>query len=148
MNETKLEHVEASQTDKPLNGNRGANAVESGSRNEPTERQIGYIQSLAQRTGLQLDVSKIRDRDQASRMIAHLKLLNARMNGNRFRDDGRNRKVAFGMATKLIFRRYSEQQKDPTKWKRFWRDVHSFYDAYQEQQELAVVGDEYAKGTV
>ena len=52
----------------------------------------------------------------------------------------RDRKVAFGMATKLVFNRYRGQQRDPLKWKRFWKDVRKFHRAYEREQQLAVGG--------
>ncbi|MDA2927108.1 transposase [Acidobacteria bacterium AH-259-G07] len=50
----------------------------------------------------------------------------------------RDKRIAFGMATKLMFRRYREQQRDPLKWKRFWKDVNILFKAYLEEQERAV----------
>ena len=90
--------------------------------------------------GLTFDVSRIQTREQASALIEKLRLLGRCMNGRGYDAELRDRRVAFGMATKLVFRRYREQQRDPTKWRRFWKDVECFYRSYQEQQELAISG--------
>ena len=106
---------------------------------EPSRLQRGYILTLAKSVGLKVDVSKIESKERASRAIDSLKLLNRRMNGTAFHDQERNRRAAFGLATKLFFKRYSDQQRDPLKWKQFWKDVQKFYRRYVREQELAVV---------
>ena len=89
------------------------------------EEPIGF-KPMEDSVGLKVDVSKIETKEQASRLIDRLKLLNHRMNGTTVHDDSRDRRVAFGMATKLFFTRYSDQQK----WKQFWKDGHTFYRQY------------------
>ena len=42
------------------------------------------------------------------------------------------------MVTKLMFSRYRQQQKDPLKWKGFWKDVNILFVTYLEHQEEAV----------
>jgi len=107
---------------------------------EPSARQKAYIQALARTAGLKMDVSTIGDKAKAARIIDSLKLLSGRMNGNS--SDVRDKRVAFGMATKLVFASYAGRERDISKWnpKKFWDEVRSFYADYLQQQELAVVG--------
>ena len=107
---------------------------------KPSQRQLEYIAVLAEETGSQVDMATIPTGHDPSRLIEELK---AKRNGaNDVRNgngaDLRDRGIAFGIATKLVFKRYSDQQKDPKKGKRFWKDVEAFYRAYQQQQEKAV----------
>lgn len=108
---------------------------------EPSARQKAYIQALARAAGLKIDMSTIQDRQKATRIIDSLKLLNARANGNV--SDVRDKRVAFGMATKLVFASYAGRERDLSKWspKKFWDEVQSFYADYLQHQELAVVGN-------
>lgn len=57
-----------------------------------------------------------------------------------FEQELRDKRVAFGVATKLLFRRYADKGKNPIRAKQFWSDVRAFYTAYQQEQELAVSG--------
>ena len=135
------ERVRKDSTDGQWNEFHTASELANKERGPPSEKQKQYIFALGKAVGMKIEVSKIADREQASRLIERLKLLNQQMNGNRgngFDAWLRDKRVAFGLATKLLFRRYCEQQKDPVKWKRFWKDVHKFYTAYQRQQEIAV----------
>lgn len=135
MEEAVLERIQKDKEDRQWDKYH-ANVGQKNGKDKPSEKQRAYIAALGRTAGLNVDVSKIEDSEQASRLIERLKLLASRMNGNGF--DLRDKRVAFGLATKLVFRRYCEQQKDPTKWKRFWKDVNLFYTAYQKHQELAV----------
>ena len=123
------------QERKEYKGTGGEVAKESAS-----PKQKAYIAVLAKAAGMKIDVSTIDDKEKATRLIDGLKLLNARMNGNGFYV--RDRRVAFGLATKLIFASYLRRETDPAKWSRsqFWSGVRNFYADYLEQQELAVVG--------
>ncbi|MBI4454763.1 MAG: hypothetical protein HY644_02570 [Acidobacteria bacterium] len=133
--ETEVERKEMNGLKQSANRQGGLHADEA---SPPTEAQRIYIASLARDAGLKVDVSGIPDRKAASLFIERLRLLNRRMGNSS--DDNRDRKVAFGLATKLIFRRYLDQQKDPRKWKRFWKDVYAFYGEYCRHQQLATVG--------
>ena len=110
---------------------------------EVSQKQKRYIFVLAKSVGLKIDVSKITDRQQAHLLIERLKLLDKQMNNGEgkktFDAELRDRKVAFGLATKLLFRRYAENEKAMMA-KQFWSDVHRFYRAYEEQQKVAVKG--------
>lgn len=108
---------------------------------EPSARQKAYIQALARAAGLNMDIATIQDKQKATRIIDSLKLLNARTNGNV--SDVRDRRIAFGMATKLVFVSYARREMDMSKWspKQFWDEVRNFYADYMRQQELAVVGN-------
>ena len=66
--------------------------------------------------------------------------MNSKMNGISHHEESRDQSAAFGMVTKLMFRRYSHQQRDPLKWKQFWKDVAKFYRRYLEEQEHAIIG--------
>ena len=103
---------------------------------QPSEKQKQYILALARTAGLKVDMSSIADREKAARLIERLKLLVAKMTT----EDGsmRDRRVAFGLATKLVFQLYVEQSRSPLKYKRFWRDVLGLYTEYLKQQEFAV----------
>lgn len=88
-----------------------------------------------------MDMSTIQDKQKAARIIDSLKLLNARSNGNV--SDVRDKRIAFGMATKLVFASYAGRERDILKWspKKFWDEVRSFYADYLQQQDLAVLGN-------
>lgn len=120
---------------------RSEQRINRGAADEPSARQKAYIQALASAAGLKMDVSTIVDRQKATRIIDSLKLLNQRMNAEGF--DTRDRRVAFGMATKLVFASYAGRERDISKWnpKKFWDEVRSFYVTYLQEQELAVVGN-------
>lgn len=77
MGELVTEQVEKEQTDSEWrkfhergNGN---------GRQEPTAQQKSYLNFLAKAAGVEVDVSKLKDRNQASRLIDSLK--NARSSG-------------------------------------------------------------------
>ena len=135
MEEPKLKTVHKHDTNK---NEHVQDVHQDGRGEEPTRLQRGYILTLAKSVGLRVDVTKIESKEQASRAIDRLKLLNSRMNGSSFHDDSRDSRAAFGMVTKLMFRRYSAQQRDPLKWKQFWKDVTKFYRRYLEEQEHAI----------
>jgi len=104
----------------------------------PSERQKAYITALAAAAGLKMDASKIEDREKASRVIEHLKLLNGRMGGPRQIGDERDRKVAFGLATKLVYRRHVGQYGGIKSGALFWREVEQLFREYQREQERAI----------
>jgi len=106
---------------------------------KPSERQIAYIVSLAKTVGLRIDIGRIDNIAKASSIIERMKMLsrirqlNGFNNGNEIRD----KRIAFGMATKFIFKKYLDWHKDYRKLKGFWKEVEEFYRQYQERQEMA-----------
>ena len=58
--------------------------------------------------------------------------MNGFNNGNEIED----KKVAFGMATKLVFKKYLDRHKDYRKLKVLWKEVEEFYRRYQERQMI------------
>jgi hypothetical protein len=98
---------------------------------EPSEKQKEFILALGKEVGLEIDVSKLKDRKHASLLIDRLKQLSRQM--NRYNDE---RRSAFGFATKLVFANYSDHGKDPIKYKRFWKDVRLFFEEYTKHQEI------------
>lgn len=138
--EAVVETAQKNQTDEQWNK---YNETENSNKDvPPSERQKGYITALAKNVGLKIDITKVKDKKEASVIIERFKQLNRQMNGNAYgnNNDLRDKKVAFGLATKLVFRQYSEKQKDPIRFKKFWTDVQKFYKAYQEHQEEAILG--------
>ena len=99
---------------------------------EPTEKQIKAIKSLARSTNTSIDVNSIATKREASRILDELiaKQNGTTKNGDRLRD----MKCAYGLATKLIFGRYQRANAD---WSsdEFWRDVGNFYQQYLQHQE-------------
>lgn len=105
--------------------------------NAVSEQQRRYIYFLARNVGLKVDVSKIGTREQASACIDRLKQMNAN-NGNKTPVDWelKDRKTAFGLATKLVFSLYVDRGRNPATTEGFWKDVYKFYQQHQEKQEL------------
>ena len=73
--------------------------------NEPTEKQIKAIRSLAKRTFTNVDVDSISTKQEASKILDELiAKQNGKLNGGS--NDSKDRKVTYGMAVKLVFGRY------------------------------------------
>jgi len=136
MNETVKMQVEKQETDEQWNEYHEGQEREE---RKPTEKQIAYIVALSRAVGMKVNTEKIGSNSQASALIEKLKLINQRINGNGG-TDLRDKRVAFGLATKLISRRYADKEKDFKKSRKFWQDVRSFYEEYLEQQEQVVLG--------
>jgi hypothetical protein len=100
---------------------------------QPSEKQKEFILALGKEVELEIDLSKLKDRKQASLLIDRLKLLNKQMNRN---NDAR--KSAFVFATQLVFANYSDHGKDPIKYKRFWKDVRLFFEEYVKYQKILI----------
>lgn len=98
-----------------------------------SDKQKQLIQKLAQLTGTKVDDIDSLSSIDASRLID--KLI-AKKNGS-VDWEVRDKKVAYGMATKLVFERFLHSNRDYRKSKRFWDEVNSFYRAYQLHQEQA-----------
>lgn len=136
MNEAVTERIEKEEADKQWSKFHAANRKE---RQEPTGQQKSYLNFLAKAAGVEIDVSKIRDREEASRLIDNLKRSRRPGNG-RNTNELRDKKVAFGMATKLVYRKWVETHYTPGKSKRFWKEVADLFREYEKHQEAAVSG--------
>ena len=98
-------------------------------------KQLNYIEVLAREAGVKVNLDKIETSDQASKVITRLKQLSGKPEGG---VDLRERRIAFGMATKLVFRKYMESHRDYRKVKSFWKEVEAFFRDYEKAQETAV----------
>lgn len=135
MEEVVLEGIEKEAIDEQWNRYHDAKR-ESAQAISP--RQRAYIVALAREVGLSVDASQVKSREEASRLIERLKVLNGTANGKSFDPELRDRRVAFGMATKLVFKKYMDRHKEVRKSKKFWQEVAELYREYQKQQESAV----------
>jgi len=108
---------------------------------KPTQRQIAYIVSLAKTVGLKVKLERIDSTTKASSLIERLKMLSRQMNGYSAVYESRDKKVAFGMVTKLVFKKYLDSRKDYRKLKGFWKEVEELYRQYQKNQERIIQGD-------
>lgn len=95
---------------------------------KPTQRQIKYIEQLAKTAGLKVDTNKITSQKQASGLIDRLK------NGHDPINDIRDKKIAYGMATKLVYGKYLHLDIDCMKSNDFWNEVEELYRQYQKKQ--------------
>ena len=100
--------------------------------NEPTEKQINAIKKLARSTNTSVDVDSVATKQEASRILDELI---AKQNGTRksSSNDSRDKKVAYGMAVKLVFGRYQQLGSDH-RTEEFWKEVDEFHKQYLEHQ--------------
>jgi len=102
----------------------------------PTEKQLDAIRKLARATKSSINLNKITSKQDASRVIdALIERLNRTRNNNA-NNELRDKKVAYGLATKLIFRKY--QQLNLEFGDDFWKEVDEFYREYQKHQDRAL----------
>ena len=133
------ELVEKHRADEQWNKyNKTVENTENRNIKKPTHKQIAYIVSLSRTVGLKINIDRIDSTIKASSLIERLKMLSMQMNGNSSVYERRDKKVAFGMATKLVFKKYIDSHKDYRKLKGFWKEVEELYKQYQEKQERAV----------
>lgn len=106
---------------------------------EPSDRQKSYIVDLARDVGMKIDITKIDNRQKASKLIDNLEGLkrkgNVKQNGV---SEVRDKRIAYGMATKLVFKKYTDRHKEIRKSKKFWQEVNDFYNEYLKQQGEAI----------
>ncbi len=115
--------------------------------NTPSARQLAFITTLAQRVGKQVNVRGIKTKEAASGTIAELLEIGLRIGAatkvsrtasgtSSSAYDERDRRIAFGMSTKLVYSKYTTlgRRLDDE----FWPEVRSLYSAYQTEQERAV----------
>jgi hypothetical protein len=101
---------------------------------EPTEKQLRAIQRLARAAKASVNLNKIASKQEASRIIDELL---GKLNGKKSSRNDCDRKVAYGLATKLVFFRYNNFKIDYNTDK-FWEDVDEFYREYFRRQSRAV----------
>ena len=108
----------------------------------PSERKKSYIVGLSRRVGLKINIERVQDREAASRLIEQLRTLHGRVNGNGHQQSSelRDRKVAFGMTTKLVYRKWVDLHHNPGKSERFWKEVVELFTEYEKHQETALSG--------
>ena len=144
MEEVVLERIEKDASDEQWNEYQSAKR-DGGQGISP--RQRTYIVALAREAGLSVDASQVRTREEASHLIERLKALNGTANGKSFDPELRDKRVAFGMATKLVFKKYMDRHKEVRRSKKFWHEVVEFYTEYQKQQESAVRSPSPSQGS-
>jgi len=99
----------------------------------PTESQLRYITRLAGLAGVKIDAGKIDSQNKASMIIVKLRSMTGQ-NGSSATSDLRDKRIAFAMATKLMFVKYMHFGINCTRSDRFWEDVAELYRQYQENQ--------------
>lgn len=140
MNEVVTEQVQKEQTDRQWDRYYRQKDDGNAQVQKPSEKQKTYIVQLGRRVGLKIDLSRVDSREAASRLIDQLRQLHGRMNGNgqQSTNELRDKRVAFGMATKLVYRKWVDLHHTPGKSKRFWKEVTELFEEYEKQQEVAV----------
>ena len=105
--------------------------------NESTEKQLNAIRKLARATKSSINLSKIASKQEASKIIDELiaKRNGGSQNSN---SDSRDRKAAYGLAVKLVLKRYQQLNIDYKKSGSFWKDVDEFYQQYLQHQDRAI----------
>lgn len=138
MEEAVMERIRKDKTGEEWNKFHEMEAKREGNGQPPSARQIAYIRALAKSVGIEVEAAALEDMEKASAYIEKLRELARQMGGSSYDAEMRDKRVMFGMVTKLVYRRYCDQQKNPGDLKQFWRDVHAFYKRYQAEQEAAV----------
>jgi len=141
MQEAVTERIEKEEADKQWQDYEESNA-KTGKLEKPSEKQKSYIISLGRRVGLKINIERVQDREAASRLIEQLRTLRGRVNGNGYQQSNvlRDRQIAFGMATKLVYRKWIDLHHNPRKSKRFWDEVTELFGEYEKHQETALSG--------
>ena len=105
--------------------------------NAPTEKQLNAIRKLARATKSSINLSKLASKQDASKIIDELiaKRNGGSQNNN---SDSRDRKAAYGLAVKLVLKRYQQLNIDYKKSGDFWKDVDDFYQQYLQHQDRAI----------
>jgi hypothetical protein len=136
MEEAVTERIEKEKADSQWREFHEANEKK---RREPTGQQKAYLSFLAKAAGVEVDVSKLKSRAEASRLIDSLKRRRSQKTGKSM-NELRDRKVAFGMATKLVYRKFLDSHYTPGKSERFWKEVSDLFREYEKHQEAAISG--------
>jgi len=107
----------------------------------PTDKQLNAIRKLARMTNTSVDMDSIRTKQEASKILDELipkgNLKGKDNSSTKSGNDCREKKVAYGLAVKLVFARYQQLSMD-TNAESFWSDVDEFYQQYLEHQDRAV----------
>jgi hypothetical protein len=141
MDKTELEETRRQPDNDQRDRSRQAQMNAQIAASTPSDRQKTYILTLAKTVGMKVDIATIRDKASASRFIETLKVLSTRMHGHagpRYDGDVRDKRIAFGMAAKLIFRKYLDRHKEFRRSEKFWNEVDEFYREYQRRQNTAL----------
>lgn len=83
-------------------------------------------------------MEKITTVSQASKRIEVLSMIVSGLNGRVMKLEDKERRVAFGLATKMVFFRYMSMGGDPCTSVSYWKEVTRFFIKY-ERQQLAYV---------
>lgn len=144
MEQTAREVTEKEREDRQWNAYHNGGARNGRAPNgEATAKQKAYIRGLAAARGIRVDLTSIDTREKASRVIERLKGADAGQSNGRVHKraannvDVRDRKVAFGLATKLVAHRYAVQNR-AINTPRFWEEVEQLHKAYEARQEVAL----------
>ena len=106
---------------------------------KPTEKQLNAIRKLARATKSSVNLNNITSKQEASKIIdALIEKRNGKSNSNINNNELRDKRVAYGMATKLVFRKYQQLNIDYKKAENFWKDVDDFYKQYLQHQDRAI----------
>ena len=106
---------------------------------KPTEKQLNAIRKLARATKSSINLNKIASKQEASKIIdALIEKRNGKSSYSNNNNGCRDRKVAYGLATKLVFRKYQQLNVDYKKAENFWKDVDDFYKQYLRNQDRAI----------
>ena len=103
---------------------------------QASEKQRKYLRYLAGQAGRQIDIEGL-DSRAASALIDELRAGTGQSPRPRTGGNLDARKTAFGLVTKMIAMKSLHLDKDR---EQFWREVHTFYTEYLEQQEAALAG--------
>lgn len=139
--EAVMERIQKDEVDKQWNQYHETQGNGKNQSVKPSQKQKTYIFALARTVGMRIDVSNL-DKKKASELIDRLKTLSQKKNGNgngyenNFQE--RDKRIGFGMATKLIFQKYLELHLKNRGSKEFWEEVEEFYKEYQKHQEGTV----------
>ena len=96
------------------------------------------IRRLARKTNSSVDLNKVTSKQEASDLIKNL-LVKQNGNGSNVSNgyDCREKKIAYGLAMKLVFARYQQSNMN-TKEDGFWNAVEELYQQYLKHQDRAV----------
>jgi len=105
---------------------------------KPTEKQLNAIRNLARATKSSVNLNKIASKQEASKIIDELIGKRNNNNNNNHDSELKDKKAAYGLATKLVFCRYKQLNIDYKKAENFWKDVEDFYKQYLQHQDRAL----------
>ena len=108
---------------------------------KPTEKQLRYLGRLVKAAGRTTNLADL-SKNEASALIDELSNNGQNTKGvlnNGTHESGsydeRDRKAAFGMATKLVYQRYLTIGAVPPNGEGFWKKVREFFEEYEKERE-------------